>query len=136
MKHTRCIYILTLLLTLLLTLAAAPLFAQPVSTNTIEVEYQALSVATIQSYGLGIRVDGVLRAEPITCAAKVGVPADTVCRITIPALTPTSHSITVLASAGGVSSEYTVTGVDPSKAPKNPNGNPRIIITTTVTITS
>lgn len=114
---------------------AAPLQAQ--TTNTIEFDYQAISVATVNGYGLGVRVDGVLRSEPITCAAAAANSADTTCRITIPALAAGSHAITILASSGGASSEYTVTGIDPSRAPKNPKtGTPRIIITTTVTITS
>jgi hypothetical protein len=115
-------------------LALLPVVAHGQTTNTIEWDY-AEPVATVNTYALSVRVDGVARVEPVTCSA-MAAPANTLCRITIPAMTPTSHSITILASAGGVSSEYTVTGINPSKAPKNPNGNPRIVITTTITISS
>jgi len=112
----------------LIVAACTALAAQ--TTMTLAYDFVNATPAVVATYTQVVTVDGVQTPAP-TCLAKG--TTDTTCTVTIPALSSGTHTVTVSETLNAMTAALTVTGIDPSKAPKSAI-NTRLVQTTTITI--
>lgn len=107
--------------------------AQTVTTNRIEWDYTA-SLSEVTSYAQTVSIDTAAVTTPPTCAQKAGSTTEVTCAVTVPVLAAGAHAISITATLNGQSSTTIVNGIDPTRGPKQPNGNPRVTRVITITI--
>jgi hypothetical protein len=110
-----------------------PALGQTTTTNRVEWDYTA-PLSEVTSYVHTVSIDAVAVTQAVSCAPRVGVAGDVTCGVTVPVLAAGSHTVTIAATFAGQTSSTTVSGLDPSKGPKQPNGNPRVMRVITITI--
>jgi hypothetical protein len=125
------IYKLLAVLGFVLAWWTSPLAGQ--TTTTLQWDFLGATPAVVLTWQQTVTIDSVPQTGAITCAPRVGSPADTSCAIPIAPLAPGPHTISILASANGQTAEVRITGVDPAKLPKSAT-SPRVTVLVTITL--